>query len=82
MNNKEELEKKTGIKKFDICLMNPPYDGNLHLKFLEKVVEVCNITINISPSDRFTNINLENKLSTKLAKYIDSLEIISKEHAN
>ena len=82
IKNVDKLEKKTGIKKFDICLMNPPYDGNLHLKFLEKVVEVCNITINISPSDRFTNINLENKLSTKLAKYIDSLEIISKEHAN
>ena len=82
MKNKEELEKKTGVKKFDICLMNPPYDCNLHLKFLEKIIEVCNITINISPSDRFTNINLENKLSAKLAKYIDSLEIISKEQAN
>ena len=78
----EQLEKKTGVKKFDICLVNPPYDGNLHLKFLEKIIEVCNITINISPSDRFTNINLENKLSAKLAKYIDSLEIISKEQAN
>ena len=48
MKNKEELEKKTGvkcissidgIKKFDICLMNPPYDKTLHLKFLEKVIE-------------------------------------------
>ena len=59
LKNKEELEKKTMVKKFDICLMNPPYDGNLHFKFLKKVIEVCNITINISPSDRFTNINLE-----------------------
>lgn len=81
MKNNDILDMNKG-KKFDICLMNPPYDGNLHLKFLEKVIEVCNITINISPSDRFTNINLENKLSTRLAKYIDSLEIISKEHAN
>ena len=24
---KKEVEKKTGIKKFDICLMNPPYIG-------------------------------------------------------
>ena len=26
--------------KFDVVLMNPPYDRNLHLKFLEKTIEI------------------------------------------
>ena len=49
MKNKEEL-KKTGVKRFDICLMNPPYDRGLHLKFLEKVIECTNTVISIQPA--------------------------------
>ena len=29
--------------------MNPPYDGNLHLKILEKVIPIADKVINISP---------------------------------
>ena len=46
----EQLENKTGVKKFDICLMNPPYDKNLHLKFLEKVINICNKVVSIQPT--------------------------------
>ena len=64
MKNKEELEKKTGvkcissidgIKKFDICLMNPPYlgdsrnDYNFPLKFLNKVCEITDKIVSIQP---------------------------------
>ena len=35
--------------KFDFAIMNPPYDHNLHLKFLEKVIKVAGKTVNISP---------------------------------
>ena len=38
-------------KKFDIVLMNPPYEGELHIKFLIKVLEISNKVINISPID-------------------------------
>ena len=36
-------------KKFDIVITNPPYDKNLHLKILGKVIPHCEETINISP---------------------------------
>ena len=42
-------EKKTGIKKFDICLMNPPYSGTLHLQFLENVSNIANTIISVQP---------------------------------
>ena len=51
MKNKEELEKKTGVKKFDICLMNPPYSGTLHLQFLDKVIGICDKVISIEPAN-------------------------------
>lgn len=51
MKNKEELEKKTGVKKFDICLMNPPYAGTLHLQFLDKVIGICDKVISIEPAN-------------------------------
>ena len=35
--------------KFDVAIMNPPYDGNLHLKILEKVIPVADKVVNISP---------------------------------
>lgn len=44
----EEME-DTGKKRFDFAIMNPPYDRNLHLKFLEKVIKVADKTVNISP---------------------------------
>ena len=55
MKNKEELEKKTGIKKFDICLMNPPYsqrhnNNPIHFKFVEKVLGIAEKQIVIMPS--------------------------------
>ena len=46
MKNKEELEKKTGVKRFDICLMNPPYsqrhnNNPIHFQFVEKVLGIA-----------------------------------------
>lgn len=35
--------------KFDVCIMNPPYERSLHLKILEKVLTFCDKTVNISP---------------------------------
>ena len=46
---KKEVEKKTGIKRFSVCLMNPPYLQGLHLKFLEKVIEVSDNVVSIQP---------------------------------
>ena len=76
-------------KKFDVVLMNPPYDRNLHLKFLEKTIEVANKVINISPHDWLTNQFAKTEKSKfkryfreKYSKYIEELEIISAEDFN
>ena len=36
--------------KFDVCIMNPPYNKTLHLQIIEKVLKVCDKTVNISPA--------------------------------
>ena len=76
-------------KKFDVVLMNPPYDRNLHLKFLEKTIEVADKVINISPHDWLTNQFAKTEKSKfkryfreKYSKYIEELEIISAEDFN
>ena len=77
MKNKEELEKKTGVKKFDICLMNPPYAdkeaNRLDVQFVSKVNKISNINIAIYPERLGFKYNYDNVLSTKTLK---SLELI------
>ena len=48
MDNNEILKCNDG-KKFDICLMNPPYDNGLHLSFLKKVSEISDKIVSIQP---------------------------------
>lgn len=53
--------------KFDVAIMNPPYDGNLHLKILEKVIPIANNVVNISPSNCYSCNRL--KFSTDIPMY-------------
>lgn len=63
--------------KFDLIIMNPPYDGNLHLKILEKVIPLSTKLINISPDtwcakhNRWKNIfqNYKNSVVAKPVEY-------------
>ena len=73
MKNKEELEKNTGVKKFDICLMNPPYDKNLHLKFLEKVINICNKVVSIQPCEFIARTHLKPTYKNQKEKYKDTI---------
>ena len=41
------------MPKFDISIMNPPYDGSLHLKILEKIIPIADKVINSSPANQF-----------------------------
>ena len=70
---KKEVEKKTGIKKFDICLMNPPYSGTLHLQFLEKVCEITNKVISIQPCEFIARTHLKPTYKNQKEKYKDSI---------
>ena len=77
------------MKKIDFILMNPPYNKDLHLKFLEKTIEIADNVINISPHDWLTNKFAKTEKSKfrryfreKYSKYIEDLEIISPEDFN
>ena len=65
-------------KKFDVVLMNPPYDKNLHLKFLRKCINIAKYSINISPINWVQDPFAKDKRSTlkqyeDVAKHIDSI---------
>lgn len=89
MKNKEELEKKTGVKHFDICLMNPPYHrGVLELKFLEKVIQITDKVVSIQPvrwlQDPIAKYNKNSnqiKYENSVSKHIEDLEIVTAEEA-
>ena len=84
MKNKEELEKKTGIKCISVCVMNPPYDKNLHIKFMEKTFDLINddgSLIYIGPDnwliDKYPFMQkskIKNNTRDKYCKYIDDIE--------
>ena len=93
MKNKEEFEKKTGvkcissidgIKRFSVCVMNPPYSGTLHLDFLEKVNKICEKTISVEPCGWLLDIpaiigwkkTTYQKYENNISKHIKSIEIL------
>lgn len=43
------------MQKIDLIIMNPPYDGTLHLRILEKVIPTADKVINISPVSPLVN---------------------------
>ena len=73
MKNKEELEKKTGVKHFHICLMNPPYLRNLHVKFLENVIEVTDKVVTVQPVRWIEETVGPKKKTSAFNKYEDSI---------
>ena len=46
----EKIEELKNMPKFDVAIMNPPYEGELHVKILSKVINYSKITVNISPN--------------------------------
>lgn len=70
--------------RFDYAIMNPPYDRNLHLKFLEKVIKVAGKTVNISPVRwlqdplaKYKKNSDYNKFENSISKYIERLDLYS-----
>lgn len=66
-------EKTTGKKHFDICLMNPPYSGSTHLKFLAKTIQISDKVVSIQPIRWLEDSLAEYKKSSGLKKYEDSI---------
>ena len=78
MNNK---------KRFDFCIMNPPYSRTTHLKFLENIIPFCHKVINISPCGWLFDIpaiigwkkTTYQRFENSVAKHIKSLENLGKD---
>ena len=75
--------------KFDVAIMNPPYDGNLHLKILEKVIPVADKVVNISPIRwlqdplaKYKKNSDYKKFENSISKKIDDITFISTEESN
>ena len=77
------LQEILTMPKFDVAIMNPPYDKNLHLKILEIIVSKVNLTINISPirwlQDPLAKYKSNSnylKFENSISKHLISLESI------
>lgn len=74
MKNKAHIAESSGDKKaFDVCIMNPPYDRNLHLKILEKVIPYAEETINISPIRWLQDPLGKHQKHSDLSKYKETI---------
>ena len=79
---------KMGMK-FDLAIMNPPYDRNLHLKILEAVIPHAEKVVNISPvrwlQDPFAPYSTRSdycKFEDSISKKIESLDVIPAKDAS
>ena len=70
--------------KWNYVIMNPPYSRNLHLKFLEKVIEVTDKVVTVQPvrwlQDPIAKYNKNSnqiKYENSISKHIEDLEIVT-----
>lgn len=82
MSNSDIMKKNDG-KKFDVVLMNPPYDKNLHLKFLEKTIDIADKVVSIQPCEfisrthtKHTYANIKNKYAKTIGAHLYDLEVL------
>ena len=80
--------KEENMPKFDIAIMNPPYDRNLHLKILEKVIPIADKVVNISPVRwlqdplaKYKKNSDYKKFEESISKKIESLDVIDSNDA-
>ena len=73
---------------FDKIIMNPPYDGNLHLKILQKAIKYSDDVVNLSPIRWLQDPLAEYKKNSDFKKFedirkrIENIDIIPTEVAN
>lgn len=86
---KEFIEEISNMPKFDVAIMNPPYDRNLHLKILEKVIPNANKVVNISPIRwlqdplaKYKKHSDYHKFEETISKKIETLDIINAKDSN
>ena len=85
---KDFIKEIAGMPKFDVAIMNPPYDRNLHLKILEAVIPVADKVVNISPVRwlqdplaKYKKNSDYKKFEESISKKIESLDVIDSNNA-
>lgn len=74
--------------KFDHVVMNPPYDGNLHLKVVQEAMKHSDDVVNLSPIRWLQDPLAEEKKGSDWKKFADirkhteSIEVVDVEDAN
>src|SRR5574344_2929523 len=83
------IKELSSMPKFDVAIMNPPYDKNVHLKILEAVIPVAEKVVNISPVRwlqdplaKYKKNSDYNKFENSISKKIESLDMVSAKSAN
>lgn len=59
--------------RIDYMIMNPPYDKNLHLKFLERTLEDADKVVSVQPTTWITNPLVKYKKSTDFKRYANNV---------
>lgn len=83
------IETVTKNMNFDVAIMNPPYERDLHLKVLEKVLKFCDKVVNISPirwlTDplaKYKKTSSFNKYKTTICDKLTDVEILDSKYVN
>ena len=72
---------------FDKMLINPPYNGSLHLKILKEAMQHSKEIVNLSPANQmFSGVRLikdhsEIKKNPELVQHIQDVDLIKPEEA-
>ena len=61
-------------KKFSVIIQNPPYAGSLHLKFLEKCIEIGEKVVSVQPATFLINTRKDGKAKTQYIPLKNKLE--------
>ena len=83
----EKILKYNDMKKWDVCLMNPPYgtketDKLIHIKFVDKCLDMCNNIVCVMPSIFIKNKNNAVDYRTKFSQCLISAEFVSSDIFN
>jgi len=89
-NDWRNIDKLMENRKFDVCIMNPPYDKTLHLQILSKIMNHCDKVVNISPIgwllDMTAIMQLKKttyqKYENIISKHIVSLDVLTSDETS
>ena len=72
----EDILKENGGKKFDVVLMNPPYEKKLHERFLLQTLDITNKLITVQPLTWLTNQKQNKEITQKIDNLYCNIEQI------